>query len=93
MAGILLVLGAVHPGVVGDDDHHAGVDPGIAAGEQGICRYVEADVLHAAETALACQGCAERGLHGDLFVGRPFGVDLIVLRRFLGDLGAGRAWV
>ena len=93
VAGVLLILGGVHPGVVGHSDNHTGVDAGIGDGEQGIGGHVEANVLHAAEGPLARQTGAEGGLHGHLLIGGPFGVHLGELGHRLGDLGAGGAWV
>ena len=90
-AGVLLVLRGVHARVVCHADDHARVDAGVRNGEQRIGRHIHAHVLHNASRSLACQGCAEGHLHGDLFVGRPFAVDLRILGSLLGDLGAGRA--
>ena len=93
VAGILLVLGAVHPRVVRYADDHAGVYACIGDGKQGICRNVQAHVLHAAKAAAAGQGSPEGRLHGDFFIGRPFCVDLFILGGKLGNLRAGRAGI
>ena len=93
IAGILLVLRAVHTRVIGNADNHAGVDTGVGDGEQWVGRNVQAHVLHAAEAPLAAHGRAESGLNGDLFIGRPLGVDLRVLGGALGDLRAGRTGI
>ena len=90
---VLLVLGAVHAGVVGHADDHAAVDTGVGNGEQGVRGHVQAHVLHAAEGALAGQGRAEGGFHGHLFIGGPFGVHLGIFGDGLGDLSAGGAGI
>ena len=93
VAGVLLVLGGVHPRVVGHHDDHARVHASVGHGEQGVGGHVQAHVLHAAEGALSRQGGAEGGLHGHLLVGGPLAVDVVKLGGLLGDLGAGGAGV
>ena len=91
MAGILLVLGAVHARVVRHADDHPGVHAGVGDGKQRVCRHVEPHVLHAAEAPLARERGAESRLHGHLFVRGPFGIDLRILCGGFADLRAGRA--
>ena len=91
--GILLILGAVHAGIVCHANDHAGIDAGISNGKERVGGHVESHVLHAAEAALAGQAGAQGGLHGDLLIGRPFGINLLVLGGGFGDLGAGGAGV
>ena len=93
VAGVLLVLGRVHPRVVGHADDHPGVDAGVGDGKQGVRRHVEPHVLHAAEAPLSRQGGAEGRFHGHLLVGGPLRVDLGVLGGGLGDLRAGGAGI
>ena len=91
--GVLLVLRGVHARVVGDADDESRADAGVAHREERVGRDVEPDVLHGAEAAPPGETRAEAGLHGDLLVGRPLGVDLGELGDGLGDFGAGRAGV
>ncbi len=91
--GVLFVLGGVHPRVICYADDHAGVDAGVGDGEQRVGGHVQAHVLHHAGAALAGQGRAEGDLHGDLLVGRPLAVDLVILSGPLGDLRAGGAGI
>ena len=91
MPGVLLVLGGVHAGIVGHADDHAGVDPRVGDGKQGVGGHVHPHVLHDAGAALACQGGAEGHLHGHLLVGGPLAVDLVVPGGLLGDLRTGGA--
>ena len=93
MAGILLVLGGVHAGIVRHADHKTAVDAGIGHGKQRIRRHIQAHVLHSAAAALSAQGGAEGGLHGHLFVGGPLRVDLGIARRLLRDLRGGGAGI
>ena len=91
VAGVLLVLRGVHPGVIGGEDDHPGVHTGIGEREEGIGGDVDAHVLHHAGGALPGEGGAVGDLHGDLLVRRPLAVDVVVAGRLLGDLRAGRA--
>ena len=91
--GVLLVLGGVHPRVVGHTDDHPGVHPGIGHGVQGVGGHVQAHVLHGAEGPLSRQAGPEGGLHSHLLVGGPLAVYFGVLHGLLGDLGAGGARV
>ena len=93
VAGVLLVLGGVHPRIVGHADDKPGVDAGVGHGIEGIGGHIEAHVLHAAESAFAGQAGAEGRLHGYLLVGGPLAVDLVVLGSLLGDLRAGGSGV
>ena len=92
-AVVLLVLAGVHRGVVGGDDHQARLDAGHRRVHEGVGRDVQADVLHGRQGALARVGRADRHVHGDLFVGRPFGVDVGETREFFEDFGGGGAGV
>ena len=53
MAGILLVLRAVHAGVIRHANDHPGVYAGIGNREQRVSSNVEPHVLHAAKAPLA----------------------------------------
>ncbi len=51
VAVVLLVLGAVHAGVVGGDQDQPALDAGVGGGEEGIGGHVDAHVLHAHQGA------------------------------------------
>ena len=91
--GVLLVLGGVHPRVVGHRDDHARIDTGIGHSEQRVSGHVESHVLHGAEGPLSCQAGAESHLHGYLLIGGPLTVNIVEFGGLLGDLGAGGAGV
>ena len=93
MARVLLVLGGMHPRVVRDGADHAAVDADVGGGVQRVRRHVQADVLHRAKAACAAERGAERHLKGDLFVGRPFGINFVVFGDRLGDFRARGAGV
>jgi len=87
----------VHAGVVGDGKDEAPVGAGDGRIHERIGGNVETDVLHAHQGALAGPTHSQGLFVGDLFVGRPEGVDVA---RFFGapldkleDLGRGRSWV
>ena len=91
---VLLVLGAVHAGIVGRHEHEAGIYPRVRSRHQRVRRHVDAHVLHHGQRALAAQRSAERDLEGHLLVDRPFGVDVRLVRRHvLEDFGAGRSGI
>ena len=92
VAAVLLVLGGVHPRVVGHHDDQPGVDAGVGHGIQRVRGHVDAHVLHDAGGPLPRQGGPVGGLHGHLLVGGPLTVDLREtggLLRHLGARGAG----
>ena len=60
VAVVLLVLRGVHAGVVGGDDHQAGVDAGERERHERVGGHVEADVLHGHQGA----GAGQRGADG-----------------------------
>ena len=91
VAAVLLILRAVHAGIVRNADDHTGVDARVGHGEQRVGGDVQSDMLHTAGGALASESRAECGFHCDLFIGRPFAVDVVILCEFLGDLRAGCA--
>ena len=93
MAAVLFVLGRMHPRVVGNRDHHAGVHAGVRHGIERVRGNVQANVLLRAEGTSACQRSAERGFHGNLFIGSPFTVNFIIFGSFLRDLRAGGAGI
>src|SRR6266508_1861173 len=94
--GVLLVLGAVHAGVVGDDDHEAAADARIRRGHERVRGDVQADVLHRHEGARAAERRAERDVDRDLLVRGPLHVDPplgVGSHERLEDLGARRAGI
>ncbi len=88
MARILLILRGMHARIVRHDNYHTGIDAGVGYGVQRVSRNIQADMLHAAEAARSCETCAERDLHGYLFIRRPFTIHFIILCGFLCDLRA-----
>ena len=92
-AGILLVLRAVHTGVVGNTDDHTRIHARISNGKQGICRYVQADVLHARHRPAACNSRTDCHFHGNLFVGCPFRINAVHHGKVFRNLRAGGARV
>ena len=93
VAVVLLVLRAVHRRVVGGHDHEAAGHVDHRRREERVGGDVETHVLHRGERAGAGQRGAGRGLDGHLLVGRPLGVDVVVLGQRLHDLGARRAGI
>ena len=90
---ILLVLRRVHARVVRHTDDKTAAHTGIGQRKQRVGCDVQADVLHAAEAAVACQTCAERSLHRYLFVRRPFCVNFRIFGCAFRDLRAGCAGI
>ena len=70
-AAVLLVLGGVHRGVVGHEDHQTAVHTRHARVNERVGAHVQAHMLHADQGALAHEGHAEGSLHRRLFVGTP----------------------
>ncbi|MPN18453.1 hypothetical protein SDC9_165813 [bioreactor metagenome] len=93
MAGILLVLRAMHSRVVGYAYDHTAVYAGVGECEQRVGRDVEPDVLHAAEAALSGKRRAAGGFHGNLFVRSPLGIYLIIFCVEFGYFGAWGAGI
>ncbi len=93
MAGILLILRGMHTGVIRDRDHETAVDAGVSGGIERVGRDIQADVLHRRKCSCTCEGCAQCGLNGDLFIRCPFRIDFVVLRNCFGDLCRGRAGI
>ncbi len=90
---VLLVLRGVHPRIVGHERNEAGVGAGVGEHHEGIGGHVEADVLHRHHAARPTEGRTHRLLERHLFVRRPVGVDLLVIREPLQHLGARRAGI
>ena len=93
MAGILLVLRRMHTCIIGNANDHTCVDAGIGNGKQGVCRHIQANVLHGAETALTCKAGTESSFHSNLFVRCPLSIDFFIGGYTFGDLGTGGAGV
>ena len=70
-AAVLLVLGAVHAGVVGGDDDQPAVGPGEGRVHERVGGDVETDVLHRDQGPLAGEGDAQGLLVGHFLVDRP----------------------
>ena len=93
MARILLVLRRVHGGIVGNADHHSGIDAGIGKRKERVRRHIQANVFHSTSTANAAERGAESNLHGNLFVGRPFAVQIVIFGKKFGNLGGRGAGI
>ena len=91
--GVLLVLGGVHAGIVGHADDHAGVDPRVGDGKQGVGGHVHPHVLHDAGSSLTTHRGSMGHFQRHLLVGGPLAVDLRILGRFLCDLCTGGAGI
>ncbi len=68
VAAILLVLRAVHAGVVGADHEETAVGPGDGGVHERVRGDVEADVLERDESPFSGEGDAEGFFVGDLLV-------------------------
>ena len=91
MSGILFVLGTVHAGIIRHADHQSGMHSRIRYGKKRIRRHVKAYMLHGTEASLSGKTCTECCLKRHLLIGRPLRVQLLILRRALRDLRAGRS--
>ena len=76
MAGILFILGRMHPGIICYDNDHPCVHTRVGCGIHRIGSHIHADMFHGAHTALAGQSCAKRNFHGHFLVRRPFTVNV-----------------
>ena len=68
---VLLVLRAVHAGIVGDGQDQPSLDRDESGVDEGIGRDVQAHVFHRDEDAPAGEGSSEGLLVGGLLVGAP----------------------
>ena len=89
VAGILLVLGGMHAGIIRDRDDKTAVHSCVGHGIERVRGDVEADVLHAAESAASCQTGSEGGFQGNLLIRGPFAVDFIIFDGFFRYLRTG----
>src|SRR5690606_33836091 len=93
MAVVLLVLRAVHAGVVGRDDDQGAGGADVAGREQRVGGDVQPDVLHGDDGAGASEAGPQRLLQGRLLVGPPLGVNVVLVTddvlQYLGARGAG----
>ena len=92
-ARVLLVLGRVAGRVVRGQEHEAGVHAGGRGGHEGVGGHVDAHVLHRDERAHAGNGGAQGHLEGDLLVGGPLAVDVVLAHEGLEGLGGRRAGI
>ena len=93
MAGILFVLRRMHTGVVGNSYHHTGVNPGVGSREQRVRRNIQADVFHTAERPRTGYRRTCGNFHSDLFVRRPFAVNIVIFRDALRNFRTRRAGI
>ncbi len=73
MAVILLVLGAVHPRIIGAHKQQAAADAGVGKCHQRICGYIDSHMLHRHQHPRSRQRGTDTHLQGHLFVGCPVG--------------------
>ena len=92
-AAVLLVLGAVHAGVVCGHHHQTAAHSRIGSRKQRIRSHVHPHVLHAAHGPDSGNGSAYGHLRSHLLIGRPLPVNLIIFGDRLADLRAGRAGI
>ena len=78
IAVVLFGHAAGHAGVARQADDEAGVHTRIDRADQWVGRHARAGALHRGQRADAAHGRAERHFVGDLFVGRPLGVHVLV---------------
>ena len=93
MPAVLLILGGVHARIVRYGDHHSPVDAGVGSRIQRIRRHIQPHMLHAAEASGTGNGCAQGNLHGNLFIGRPFRIDLVVFSNLFRNFRGGCAGI
>jgi len=90
VAVVLLVLRAVKRRVIGRDDHERPVRPGVAHREERVRSHIDAHVLHHRHGTCPCKGGPDGHLEPDFFIGRPLGIDALVLCEGLQDFRARR---
>ena len=93
MAAVLLVLGAVHTGVIGNQNHKAAAHAHIGRNIKRVRRNIKPDMLHSGKSPCAADRRTEGNLNRNFFVGRPLGVNLIIFCDLLGHLCARRSGV
>jgi len=86
-AGVLLVLGGVHAGIVGDYDDESGVDAGVGGRHQRVHRDVKPHVLAGEQAADPGHRGAKGHLIGHLLVHGPLRVDVFEPRQGFQDFG------
>ena len=77
VARVLFVLRRRQADVVGHCDHQTASDAGQRHGHQRVRGDVQTDVLHRAEGARTGHRGTESDFQRDLFVDRPFGIDVL----------------
>ena len=92
-SGVLLVLGACHAGIVGNDYKRTAVNAGVGECVERVCSYVKTNVLHAGKASYAGDRCSDSNLCRHLLVGSPFGIYFIVFCEIFADFGAGSSGV
>lgn len=83
----------MHSGVICHADDKSAADACVGEGEEGIRRNIQPDVFHGTGGTRTRKRGTERDLHGDLFVGRPFAVDLIIVCGKFSDFGGWRSGI
>ena len=93
VAGVLLVLAGIHGRVVCHQEHQACIDTGVGHTHVRVRRHVQTHVLHGHQRADAAHGGANAHLKGDLLVGGPLAVHVLVVDQVLERLRRRRAGV
>ncbi len=93
VARVLLVLGAVHTGVVGHQVDQTAGDSRVRLRVESVRGNVEADVLHRDQHARSAERDPARHLGGDLLVRSPFAVHPVVTHEVLEHLCGWRTGV
>ena len=84
----------MHGRIIGVHDHEAALDTEVRGGEERVGGNVQTDHFHGGDGTAAGDGGAIGDLEGDLFVRRPFAVDVVtVLRQVFDDFRTGRAGI
>ena len=90
---VLLILRACQSGIVCNHEHGSAANAGIGEGIKRVCRNVQTNVLHARHASYSRYGSADGYLCGNLFVGGPFGVNLVIFCKIFTDFCAGGSGV
>ena len=82
VAAILLILRAVHAGVISHQHYQPAVYPRNPSVHKGIGRHIQPHVLEAYHSPFAGVRHPQRSLHGGLLVSRPLTVDVALRGSF-----------
>ncbi|OQB56713.1 MAG: hypothetical protein BWX99_00498 [Deltaproteobacteria bacterium ADurb.Bin151] len=93
IAVILFVLRTVHRGIIGTDDYQRSLNARVADGKNRVGGNIDTDMFHYSQCFCTTQGSSDCNLHGDLFIGGPFGINSIIFDKFFHDLRAGSSGI